>query len=245
MNTDAPTNAAPLTSFAFDSSALRSTTANGEPIFVAKDVCQILGISKHRDAFLGVPLWGRSASILVDAQTGGTGSVQTMSTVNEAGLYLLAFRSTKPEAERFQRWVCEEVLPAIRRQGGYVVGGSGEERIERLRGLLSVERSLLRLQARKAALLSGEPLPVREKRVCDAATPAGEIDGGIPIRDWLRSQGAEGTEAWIGLVAQRLARRLRVRECPVGKIRNAVNSWVLIARPADLDASLQPSDLKS
>ena len=241
MSTSAPTTAATLTSFAFDSSALRITTVDNEPAFIVKDVSAILGISNYRHAMQGVPSWGRGVSIIVDT----LGGPQTMGTVNEAGLYWLAFRSNKPEAERFQQWVCQEVLPAIRRQGGYVVGGTGEERIERLRGLLAVERGLLRLNALKAALLSGEPLPVRAKPVCDAATPVGELDGGMPIRDWLRRQGAEGTEAWVGLVAQRLARRLRVRGCPVGKIRNAANSWVLIARPDDLEASLQPSDLKS
>jgi prophage antirepressor-like protein len=240
VNTADPTNAATLTSFAFDSSAVRSIQLNEDLLFVAKDVCSILGLD-HLKALERLPDWAKG----VPVQGGPLEGNQKVATLRESGLYWLVLRSNKPEVEPFHRWVCDEVIPAIRRQGGYVVGGTGEERIERLRGLLSVERSLLRLQARKAALLSGAPLPVTEKPKWDAATPVGELDGGVPIRDWLRSQGAEGSEAWLGLVAQRLARRLRVRECPMGKVRNAANSWVITARPADLEASLQPSDLKS
>lgn len=89
---------------------------NGEPLFVAKDVCAILD--------LGNP---RSSIALLDDDEKGVHSVDTpggrqqMTTVTEPGFYKLVMRSRKPEAKAFQRWVTHEVLPALRRDGGYMV----------------------------------------------------------------------------------------------------------------------------
>lgn len=233
--TDPKVNAAALTSFAFDSSAIRSAIINSEPVFIAKDVCDALGIDQYRHAVQRTPDWGKGCVVRVHT----LGGLQDMATLNEAGLYWLVLRSDKPEAEPFHRWVCAEVLPAIRKQGGYVVGGSGEERIERLRGLIRVERSMLILSARKAALLSGEPLPERTKAVHARPTPFGELAGSISVHDWVReTTGIFETR----VIAQRLVRRLRVLGRPVGKIRNALNSVVLTARPADLASVISPSD---
>ena len=87
----------------------------GEPWFVAVDVCKCLG--------LGNP---RSSLALLDMDEKGVQTVDTpggnqeMTTVSEAGLYSLILRSRKPEARDFKRWVTHEVLPAIRRHGGYL-----------------------------------------------------------------------------------------------------------------------------
>lgn len=89
---------------------------NGEPVFVAKDICAILD--------LGNP---RSSIALLDDDEKGVHSVDTpggkqqMATVTEPGFYKLVMRSRKPEAKAFQRWVTHEVLPALRRDGGYMV----------------------------------------------------------------------------------------------------------------------------
>ena len=89
--------------------------AKGEPWFVAADVCKCLGIGNPR-----------SSLALLDTDEKGVhtvdtpGGVQGMATVSEAGLYSLILRSRKPEARDFKRWVTHEVLPAIRRHGGYL-----------------------------------------------------------------------------------------------------------------------------
>lgn len=89
---------------------------NGEPVFVAKDICAILD--------LGNP---RSSIALLDDDEKGVHSVDTpggkqqMTTVTEPGFYKLVMRSRKPEAKAFQRWVTHDVLPALRRDGGYMV----------------------------------------------------------------------------------------------------------------------------
>ena len=86
----------------------------GEPWFVAKDVCEILGISKYRDAIAKLDEDER-CPVKVDTIKGK----QEMTAINESGLYSLILRSNKPQAKKFKKWVTGEVLPAIRKHGLY------------------------------------------------------------------------------------------------------------------------------
>lgn len=86
----------------------------GEPWFVAKDVCDVLELTNSRKALADLEEDEKGVT------TGYTpGGNQSFATVNESGLYSLIFRSRKPEAKRFRKWVTSEVLPAIRKTGGY------------------------------------------------------------------------------------------------------------------------------
>ena len=102
--------------------ALRVTDRDGDLWFVAKDVCDALGIATNHlreegrgldyDEVSTLPHWeGKGASPLI---------------VSEAGLYSLVMRSRKPEAKEFRRWVTHEVIPSIRRTGGYMVARKEE-----------------------------------------------------------------------------------------------------------------------
>ena len=88
-----------------------------EPWFVAKDICDVLGINKYRDAVSRLDDDERG-SVIVDT----LGGPQKVAAINEPGLYGLILVSRKPEAKRFKRWVKHEVLPSIRKHGGYVMG---------------------------------------------------------------------------------------------------------------------------
>ena len=100
--------------FSQEKAPIRVQIVDGEPWFVAKDVCQVLGIEKYRDAVSRLDEDERE-SVLVDT-LGGT---QKMSAVGESGLYSLIFQSRKPEAKKFRKWVTGEVLPSIRKKGYY------------------------------------------------------------------------------------------------------------------------------
>lgn len=86
-----------------------------EPWFVAKDICECLAISKHRDAISRLDSDERG-SLKVDT----LGGKQEMATVNEYGLYSLVLSSRKPEAKEFKRWITHDVIPQIRKTGQYV-----------------------------------------------------------------------------------------------------------------------------
>lgn len=95
---------------------VRTILREGEPWFVAKDVCEILELEKIDSAIREL-----------DDDEKGTHSMSTlggnqrMSIVSESGLYALVFKSRKPEAKAFRKWVTSEVLPAIRKTGRYEV----------------------------------------------------------------------------------------------------------------------------
>jgi Prophage antirepressor len=90
-----------------------------EPWFVAKDVCDILGLSNSRDALESLD---NDEKITVDNAYSNprAGIPHTISIVSESGLYSLVMRSRKPEAKKFRRWVTHEVLPSIFRTGAYI-----------------------------------------------------------------------------------------------------------------------------
>ena len=92
--------------------AVRTATINGEPWFVANDVCAILEIDRTQTRRLDDDEKG----VCLIHTLGGD---QKMSIVNEFGLYSLILRSRKPEAKAFRRWITHEVIPAIRKHGMY------------------------------------------------------------------------------------------------------------------------------
>jgi len=94
---------------------LRSIVEGGEPWFVAKDVCGALSITRTNDALKKLD---DDEKLMRIVSVSGQG--RAMWWVNESGLYNMIFRSNKPEAKVFRKWVTAEVLPAIRREGQYV-----------------------------------------------------------------------------------------------------------------------------
>lgn len=103
-----------LSVFNFDSQAVRTLTRDGEPWFIAADVCEALDIGNNRDAVGRLDDDDKGV-----ASTDTLGGPQEVTIINESGLYSLIFTSRKPEAKRFKKWVTSEVLPTIRKTGGY------------------------------------------------------------------------------------------------------------------------------
>lgn len=99
--------------------SIRATNINGEPWFVGKDVAEVLGYSNPRDALSKhVDLDDKNTVAKRDGTTGNP----NMTVINESGLYSLILGSKLPGAKKFKRWVTSEVLPSIRKNGGYIAG---------------------------------------------------------------------------------------------------------------------------
>lgn len=120
---------------------------HGEPWFVAKDVCAVLGLGNAREACRSFDEDEKGVTI---ADT--PGGKQNMTTVNECGLYRLILKSRKPEAKAFQRWVTHEVLPAIRKDGGYMVARYETPEQTMARAMLIAQQTIERQNARIAEL---------------------------------------------------------------------------------------------
>lgn len=97
--------------------AIRAVEINGEPWFVAADVCRALDIQNHKDAIKRLDEDERMGVALTDPH----GREQETNCVNEPGLYSLVLGSRKPEARAFKRWVTHEVIPSIRKNGMYAI----------------------------------------------------------------------------------------------------------------------------
>jgi prophage antirepressor-like protein len=134
-----------LIPFDYNGSPLRCVQINGEAWFVASDVCALLGIGRVNDATTGL-----------DEDEKGTATIRTpggdqqMATVNEPGLYSLILRSRKAAAKVFKRWVTHEVLPAIRKTGGYLANPDQLDELEVAERYVAAIRDKRELQAQLA-----------------------------------------------------------------------------------------------
>lgn len=100
--------------------AVRAVTLEGEPWFVAADVCRALGIDNTATRRLDED--EKAALRLTQTSSNGTEQGRDVTIINEPGLYSLVLASRKPEAKAFKRWITHEVIPSIRKTGGYIAG---------------------------------------------------------------------------------------------------------------------------
>ena len=110
--------------FEFHGQEVRTLTIDNEPWFVGKDVADILGYSKARNA---IALHVDEDDALKQGLTDNLGRIQETIIINESGLYSLILSSKLPQAKEFKRWVTSEVLPQIRLQGAYVPENLSDE----------------------------------------------------------------------------------------------------------------------
>lgn len=87
---------------------------NGQVWFIANEVCSLLDIKNSRDAVSRLDDDEKQTSAIPTS-----GQNRQVNLISESGLYTLAFKSTKPSAKKFQKWVTKEVIPAIRKTGSY------------------------------------------------------------------------------------------------------------------------------
>ena len=103
-----------LSQFAFGDNQVRVVLIDSQPWFVAKDVCDVLAHTNSRMALERLKAYEKGVTTVYTL-----GGNQEMAIISESGLYRLVLTSRKPEAEPFQDWVCQEVLPQIRKTGKY------------------------------------------------------------------------------------------------------------------------------
>ena len=126
---------------------IRTLTIDGEPWFVAADVCRALEI--------GNP--SMTVERLDDDEKGIStidtlGGKQRMTIINEPGLYSLVLSSRKPEAKAFKRWITHEVIPAIRKYGGYMTKSLLEQVLENPNLIYEFARRMLAEQQKNERL---------------------------------------------------------------------------------------------
>lgn len=183
---------------------IRTLTEDGEPWFVASDIAKALGYRMASDM-----------NRRLDDDEKGTRSVRTpggtqeMTVISEAGLYSAVLGSKLPEAKAFKRWVTHEVLPAIRRTGGYMAAKPDETPEEIMARALRIADETMRRQRERIESLSSANAEMRPKALFADAVAASEStclvgelakmlrQNGVEIGqnrlfDWLRERGYLG-----------------------------------------------------
>lgn len=107
--------------FNFQENEVRIVDIGGEPWFVAKDVCDVLGIQQPVRAVENLDSDEVRKTHVIDSLN----RQQETYIINESGLYALVIRSNKPNARKFRKWITSEVLPAIRKTGSYIQSATG------------------------------------------------------------------------------------------------------------------------
>lgn len=107
-----------LQTFDYHSGKVRTVTIDGEPWFVLKDVCDILELTTPARVAERLDTDEVSQTHLTDS----LGRKQTITIINESGLYHVVLRSDKPEAKPFRKWITADVLPTLRKTGSYSTG---------------------------------------------------------------------------------------------------------------------------
>lgn len=122
--------------FTFRDTALHTVEADGEPWFVVKDICDVLGIKQAADvarkALRGSELRKEFIPVAFSHRGDMREGKRMMLLTNESGLYTLIMRSNKPEAIEFRYWVTNTVLPSIRKTGKYEMPETESEGQERV-----------------------------------------------------------------------------------------------------------------
>lgn len=152
---------------------VRTVEREGEPWFVGKDVAAALGYQNPRDAL---------ATHVEDEDKAGVAihdgsQKRNMTIINESGLYALVLSSKLPTAKAFKRWVTSEVLPAIRRHGGYRLGKEERARQSVAEARLNNSRARLAAEWRKLAQANSTP---EYRQIC-AHYASAQLTGGEAV----------------------------------------------------------------
>ena len=134
----------------FENKNVRIVGTYENPWFAVKDICNILELSNVTVSLHNIPeKWKKIKKVLTQS------GEQEMLVVNEAGLYKLIMRSNKPIAEKFQEWVCEEVLPSIRKKGDYVLQ-EYKKKLEEQKSLLEEKDIRLKKLQKEKQIVDGK-----------------------------------------------------------------------------------------
>ena len=186
--------------FNYNSSEVRTVMRDGEPWFCLVDVCRVLDLSSpHKVA----ERLDRDELTGIKVRSGG--QTREMTFINEYGLYSVILRSDKPEAKPFRKWVTSEVLPTIRKTGGYGVDGTKA-------ALAEAKLNNSRARVASAWMKISKENPVSSyKQVCAhyaSAALAGREVLPLPDTECCAVAGKDAASAWA--VMDELMETLRV-----------------------------------
>lgn len=189
-----------ITPFAYGDQQVRVVTRDGEPWFVAADIAKTLGYRIAPDMVRSLDEDEKGTQIVRTP-----GGHQQMTIISEAGLYSAIMRSRVEGAKAFKRWVTHDVLPGIRKRGGYLTPAATEKALTDPDFIIRLATSLKEERARRQAAeaqieadaphtrfgrtISGTDGDLLVKQVADLITQGGRPISGVTLFKWLRNHG--------------------------------------------------------
>ncbi|MFA5580530.1 MAG: Bro-N domain-containing protein [Paracoccaceae bacterium] len=186
-----------LIPFNFADHLVRVVMREGEPWFVLADVCKVLALSNAPQAASRLDD-DEKATITNDDSRPGHGA-QSLTIINESGLYSLTLTSRKEEARRFKKWITAELLPTLRKTGRYALTSAIEDD-----PLIAANELLTGIDM----LLSGRSEITMRELTAQLGLPPQDFAVRRQLSDRLRALG------WVNTVARRGATTLRVWRAP-------------------------------
>ena len=196
--------------FSFEDRAVRVHVLNGEPWFVAVDLCAILELANVSQAIARLD---EDEATLISNESGGN-----MNIVSESGMYSLVLGSRKPDARRFKKWVTADLLPTLRRTGSYILADRAQPlvsadidppRIMAAVALANAARKLYGLAtARRVWVQCGLPVASEDRPGDDSPDPLAAA-----IAGWASDQDGFSIEecaSGIGISQPDLSMRMRI-----------------------------------
>lgn len=157
---------------------LRVTDQNGDPWFVAKDVCDTLEIQNVTQA---VAELDEDERAMFNIGRQGEANI-----ISEAGLYSLILRSRKPEAKLFKRWITHDVLPSIRKHGAYVKPNVTGQALDNREVIRAFAAQIIR-DEKRINLLEGKEEVFGNRTPFGIPSEETGLPRTVPVRGYLRS----------------------------------------------------------
>lgn len=205
-------------------------SVSGEPLFCLVDVAKALGYANPSKAVID---HCKGVSIL---ETPTNGGVQLIKYGKEGELYRLILKSNAPMAEAFQNWVCDEVLPSIRKQGGYMMAKADESAEDIMaRALLIAKETLQRREERIKSLevekeQQQQCITAQSAQIADMQGAINEMQPKVTYCDIILQSPSTVTVTQIaqdyGMTAKAFNKLLH----SIGIQRKVGNQWVLYAK---------------
>mgnify|MGYP000007636738 FL=1 len=200
---------------------IRTAGTSEEPLFCLTDVCRILDIKNVSDCKSRLDQKG---VVLTDTPT--KGGVQRIAYINEKNIYKLIMRSDKPQAEPFQDWVCGEVLPAIRKTGGYIATTEEESPEEIMAKALLVAQTTIKRKEERMKQLEAETeqqretIELQDTEIKKAAPKVNYYDNHLQS---VNTQTTTQVAKQIGMEAPKLNKKLK----ELGILYKQSGQWLL------------------
>lgn len=214
------TNAMQLFKFD-DSNEVRGGLIDGEPVLVARDVAVSLGFKDPANA-----IKQHCKGVAIHHPLSTRGGTQNVRLIREPDVYRLVLRANTPAAERFQDWICEQVLPSLRRTGLFAMTGT----------ISPEEAEIMALEYRLAAkrkMLEARELECRAKLV-------NRIEGAFPIVDWLNENIPGLTQKQLANESRAIKRAIVTQlRRPVGAAKRVGGGKVMAAMPSDIESAVE------